>query len=219
VDRTLLTEAPMQVRKNLAAALVALAVLGCSAGSAPPIDRSGFGLNACPSGAASPFDGLTPTTPVDYLALREGSSVIASRGTLCAGAGDAAACRDRVNGATNDGWPSGPSGGAAAPDNFIVFVRGDTVATVGAASLGAFLAPIENPFDAAFVAQVATLGPAGCTRPSVRAVDGGFEVLTATTQPCGGAQTEQRVFVATDGTATIRETRAVRPASGTEICP
>jgi hypothetical protein len=83
--------------------------------------------------------------------------------------------------------------------------------------LGSFLAPIENPSDAAFIAEIATEGVANCTH-SVRMVDGGFEVITETTYPCGGEQDESRVFVATDGTVTIREHVVLSAPSGGPPC-
>jgi len=151
--------------------------------------------------------------------LRAGSEPLASRGVLCATAVDAASCKAHASSVmAQDMWATGPDGGAPAPRVFFVFTRGDEVGAIGVKELPGFLAPVENPSDAVYLAEVATLGTIDCAKPSVRAVTGGFEVITTTTYPCGGEVTESRTFVAADGTATIRQEVQTHAASGGE-CP
>jgi hypothetical protein len=190
---------------------------GCATSVGDSIDRTGFALQACPSGAQAPFAGLTPSTPVDYLELRRGADRLAARGVVCGAAVDPVSCRARAASATvEDAWAVGPDGAIPAQRVFLVFTRGDEVGAVGVRELASFLAPVENPSDAAFLAEVATLGTVDCTKPSVREVTGGFEVITTTTDPCGGQVTESLTFVASDGTATVRQQVETVAGSGGE---
>lgn len=198
----------------------ALGMVACS--NAPPasIDRTDFDLLTCPDGATSSFDGLTPSTPVDYLELRTSFGSTLIRGERCGGATDLAACEQAYaeHFPPGDAWSSGPGGGAPAPTAYLVFTRGDEVGAVGASALAAFLAPIESPFDAAFLAHVATLGGTDCTEPSARVVTGGHEVITRVEYPCGGAIEEFRVLVDESGATTVLE-RVVVEEGVEMLCP
>ena len=209
----------MRAFLGILASLGATWLSGCGTSVGVVIDRSSFTLGACPAGASSPFEGITPGSSVDYIELREDSTTAASRGAQCQNATDPKTCSERAQQANPfDAWSIRPSGGAPAPRAFLVATSGDTVTVVGKGALGSFLAPIENPYDAAFIAEAATEGTADCIH-SVRAVAGGFEVLTETNY-CSGGQAENRVFVSTDGTATIRE-HVVVSATPSDIpeCP
>jgi len=201
-------------------AVLLLLLTGCSSNSSSdvdaPIDRSGFDLLVCGGGRSS-FDGVTPATAPDYMELRVGGSVVAMRGERCSRASDRTACEQSVAGAEASGWPVGTGGGIPAPEGFIVAVRGDVVESVGARTLPAFLGALDAA-DAAFLAEIATHGVVDCTRPAARRVEGGLEVVTTTTQTCGGRRTEQRVFVSNEGAVTVRETRVLHRGVD-EICP
>lgn len=202
-------------------ALALLGLLASCTHHGTPIDRTGFDLEVCaagPAGDSSPFNALTLTPAVDYLELREGSSRVDWIGVRCASAVNEAACESELESLTAMGWPSRTSGGFPAPLDFMVYVRGSTLAAVGFEELAAFLSPIDNPANAAFLAQAVTVGVVDCTQGAARVVAGGYEVLTTTSQTCGGGQTEQRVFVATDGSWTVRETQ-ILSESADVVCP
>jgi len=192
-------------------AVLLLLLTGCGGSSSSdvdaPIDRRGFDLSVCGTGRST-FDGITPATAPDYMELRVGGSVVAKRGERCSRATDRTACEESVAGASADGWQVGTGGGMPAPEGFIVAVRGDVVESVGARALPAFLGALDAA-DAALLAEIATHGVVDCARPSARKVDGGLEVVTTTTQTCGGQRTEQRVFVSSDGAVSVRETRVL----------
>jgi hypothetical protein len=207
-------------------ATLAPLVLGALAacGGSASIDRAGFDLKTCPDGNVSTLDVLTSNVPFDYLELRSllargsGSLPAWHRGTLCATATDKPACEKAASEATAAGWYDTPPGGAPPPEYIFVYTRADEVRAIGRAGLGAFLAPVETPVEAGYLAHVVTNGgTVSCDSPSARAVPGGYEVLTAQSG-CDGGQTEQRVFVGTDGSATIRETVVVKQGSG-QACP
>ncbi len=202
---------------RFSAVLGATLLSACATSVGAPIDRTGFSVLACPSGDPTPFAGLTPSAPVDYLELRGGAGPLASRGVLCATANDQTSCRARADSLTaEDAWATGPDGGAPAPRAFFVYTRADEVGAIGTKELAAFLAPIENASDAVFIAEVTTLGAVDCVKPSVRAVTGGFEVITTTTSPCGGGVTESLTFVGADGSAMIRQEVQTSAPSGGE---
>ena len=201
-------------------ACLALGMGGCTSETmTQTIDRTGFDLDPCAEGI-DPFDRLTPGVAVDYFALRHPWGSERGRGERCGGATDVTACEAALDDlpAPGDPWATGPGGGAPAPTTYFLYTRGDEVGAVGTSALGAFLAPIENAADAAYLAQVATLGAADCSAPSVRAVAGGFEVVTRTVYPCGGAVHESLVHVDESGAVTVLEQVVVEEGRD-ELCP
>lgn len=195
--------------------LVLLLAIGCGGSNDPVderIDRTGFDLDACRESAPLTVDQLTPGETVGYLELRS-TLAASSTGTICDGAIEPAVCMDAYFDVTEpvDAWAETPGGGAPPPTGFLVFTRGDDVGVVGESGLGAFLAPVAAP-DAAFLAQVETLGRVDCEAPALREVPGGFEVLT-TTRFCNGAITESRIFVGEDGETMVLETKVVAEGS------
>lgn len=197
-----------------------LGLAGCGIGSddVERIDRTAFDLDACPPGETSPLAGLTPSVPVDSLEVRTGQQTAVVQGEPCSGAADRTACEQaRAAVDVEDGWSTGPGGGMPAPIAALVYTRGDEVGEVGAGELSAFLAPVDDAFDAAFLASVATLGAVDCSTPAVRAVEGGWEVVTTTSGYCS-ATSESRVFVDDDGGVSIEETVVI--SEGPEqVCP
>jgi hypothetical protein len=196
-----------------------LVAIACSGGTRATLDRSDLDLNVCEMGA-SPFFGLTPADPVDYLEQRSDWGSEGAFGVRCGGATDMAACEAAFGAlaAPSDGWATRTGGGAPAPLSYFAYTRGDETGVVGRSGLVAFLAPIDEVSDAAYLAQIATLGGVDCTVPAARAVPGGHEVVTRRTQTCGGAVDDFRVFVGEDGATMILEQVSV--SRGEEIvCP
>lgn len=156
---------------------------------------------------------------MDYFELRHdwGSESVGER---CGGAADAAACEAAFAALTAppDAWAMGTGGGIPAPLFYILYTRGDEVGVVGRSDLEAFLLPTDDVYDAAFLAQVATLGSVDCSAASARAVPGGHEVVTRRSETCGGGVIDFRVFVGEDGVTTIVEQVQVTPAEDV-ICP
>ena len=116
-----------------------------------------------------------------------------------------------------DPWMLRTDGGAPAPGYYLVYTRGDEVASVGASGLGAFLAPIDAS-DAAYLARVAARADVDCAAPSVMVVAGGHEVFVTQTATCGGQATEMRVLVDEAGAATVVESVVTREGEDI-ICP
>ncbi|MCZ7686990.1 MAG: hypothetical protein M5U28_52910 [Sandaracinaceae bacterium] len=111
-----------------------------------------------------------------------------------------------------------PGGGAPPPGEYLVFTRGDEVSAVGASGLAAFLAPVDTPAEAAFLAQVATQGSVDCTIPSAVEVEGGYEIYLVRTQPCGGQVVELRVFVSETAETSVVEQVTVNEGEDI-LCP
>ncbi|MEM9075241.1 MAG: hypothetical protein AAGE52_42485 [Myxococcota bacterium] len=200
--------------------LFLLFAIACgSSDSTERLDRTGLDLNACGGNTFLSIDGLTPGDPVDYLELRGGLTT-STIGSLCGGASDAAACMDAYNNLlpAGDGWAETPGGGAPPSFAYLVFTRGDEVGVIGTGAVNAFLAPVASAANAAFLAQVQTRGFVACDIPAAQEVPGGFEVITTTTFPCGGAVEDSRVFVGADGETTVLETAVVNRGRE-EICP
>jgi hypothetical protein len=200
-----------------------LALLGCGCTDVSEmmmLDRSDLDLLACTGTLMSPLAGITPADAVDYLEQRSDWGSEGAVGERCAGASERPACEAAFGALTapTDGWQTRTGGGAPAPLTYFAYTRGDEVGVVGRADLVSFLAPTDDVFDAAFLAQIETLGVVDCTAPAARAVPGGHEVVTRRTATCGGAVDDFRVFVGTDGTAMILE--SVNASPGEEmICP
>jgi len=197
-----------------------LALAGCASETATvaPLDRSDLDLDACTAGP-SRVEALSPSEPVDYLELRGGFGSIERAGALCSGATDRAACEDAFANLLPPGpWTTGTDGGAPAPGEYIVYTRGDEVGAVGESAIASFLAPVDDPAEAAFLGAIATKGRVDCEGPSAVQVEGGFELLMIRTETCGGAVSEHRVFVGADGSTEIVERALIREGDDI-VCP
>ncbi len=203
---------------RLRAFLLALLLSGCADPEPARIDRSDLDLDACVDGLAG-VRSLSPAVPVDYLELRSEGGWMSSVGERCGGASDAAGCEEAyADLLPPDPWYPTPGGGAPPPGEYLVFTRGDEVSAVGASGLAAFLAPVDTPAEAAFLAQVATQGSVDCTIPSAAEVDGGYEIYLVRTQPCGGQVVELRVFVSETAETSVVEQVTVNEGEDI-ICP
>lgn len=199
--------------------LLALLLCGCASDPEPArIDRSDLDLDACVDGLTG-VRSLSPAVPVDYLELRSEGGWMSSVGERCSGAGDAAGCEEAyADLLPPDPWYPTPGGGAPPPGEYLVFTRGDEVSAVGASGLAAFLAPVDTPAEAAFLAQVATQGSVDCTIPSAVEVEGGYEIYLVRTQPCGGQVVELRVFVSETAETSVVEQVTVNEGEDI-LCP
>lgn len=193
---------------------------GCTAAQAaePPLDRQGFDVGACTSLNGATLGNLSPGTNVDFMEIVEQGSSTQRVGERCAGAADLEACENAFALLRSPtGWSLRPDGGAPSPRAWIAYTRGDEVGVVGRFELAEFLAPIDSVAEAVFLAQIETLGAAGCDE-SVRVTPLGYEVITLTSYTCGGGRAESRVEVLMDGSTRIVE-RAVLDAGREELCP
>jgi hypothetical protein len=181
------------------------------------VDVSLFNSPLCNSAGSLAVEGLTPAVAVDYIDLRELSDlssppmarVLSQTGTSCKTASNPATCQSALSTVPNAS-PQGFRGGCSdfCWRNVLATTRGDTVSVINSpAALTAFLAPIDSEQDAAFVALTAGQD-IRCTdknRGAVRAVAGGYEVVTHTDNTCGGdGVTQYLLFV--DAAGNIRET-------------
>lgn len=191
----------------------------CTASLAePPIDRQSFDIDACESTNIAGLANLSPGEAVDFMEIRENGWSAERAGSRCAGASDVGACEEAFGSLPRQpGWYARPGGGAPAPEVWLAYTRGDEVGGVGRDEIAAFLAPVDTVADAVFLAQIATLGTGECGA-NVRAIPGGFEVITQTSYVCGGGRDESRVEVLADGSTQIRE-RVVLDPGREEICP
>lgn len=205
------------LRRLFQGILAAAITPGCGGG----IDPSDFTSNLCPAREKNALEGVTPASPVDYMELRAGVpfadppmfTTLAKQGEVCAKAA-ASTCQDTFS-MTNptEGWSTGA--GFDVPQNFeyIIWTRADEVGTVTTLpELKAFLAPIDNQYEAGFLA-IATL-PAHsilCSGNNGRAASGGFDLLTTSGFACGEGshRDEHIVHVSQSGDVTIAETVVV----------
>lgn len=193
------------------------------------VDVSLFNSPLCNSAGSLAVDGLLPAVAVDYIDLREISDltsppmtrVLSQTGTPCKTASSPATCQSDL--AT---LPSASKSGfrQACSDfcwhNVLATTRGDTVSVINSpAALTTFLAPIDSEQEAAFVALTTGKGIA-CTdknRGAVRAVPGGYEVVTYTDNTCGGdGLTQYLLFV--DAAGNVRETSRYTLKPGNPNC-
>lgn len=172
------------------------AVLGATsgvtllAGCGPSFDADDFDTNEC---RTDPLEGVTPTTAVDYLELRQVSAftstddpptAIAARGTACANATAPEICKSRLA----DLHPKDVrmSGYDFQTGRFLVFTRGDEVGAISTVdALGPFLAPFENPHDGFLLISQFTDHYIPCDGSNVRAAGDAFEFRTQTGGTCG----------------------------------
>jgi hypothetical protein len=215
------------------AAAVAVTAVACGGSAADDSEASSAvvrgrpepGLSAvCATGETyAPLKGLTPANAVAFLELRqqyEGNSevqVSASEGTACGGASDVAACTEKLASFRSEGWETPGWGWSPPYDRYLVYTRGDSIASVTSlADLATFLAPIENPKDAALL--LAEQGHTIVCGANVVAAADGLVLTTETGHTCGAGTGRYRHKVKVDkvGTVTVLETELV--AAGDPHC-
>jgi bacterioferritin (cytochrome b1) len=156
------------------------------------IDASTFDTNAC----GDELDGVTPSSPVDYLEVRSendisgtgptGSpNVVAKRGIPCDTAQDKVACENKLAALRPTNLQS-PKAIDHFDGRYVVFTRGDEVGAITTREeLRTFLAPFENPKDGALLLLEFTEHRISCDGANVRPVGSGFEFRTETGFACG----------------------------------
>ncbi len=217
--------------RTLFRAAVSLGLVGAG-GCAGRIDPAGFSDNVCTGAEFRPVVGVTPATPVDYLALREEDDtfpgqpppareprVLAATGTACATASAPVTCQGTLAALrSSEGW-RGPGGGLDIPEHrYVVFTRGDEVGSiVSVDALAAFLGPIEVASEAAWLARERGYRIL-CDGNNVRGAGTGFELRVATGHTCGEGTgiDEHVVAVSAAGVLTVLET--VRVEDGNPNC-
>ncbi|MFO0576605.1 MAG: ferritin-like domain-containing protein [Polyangia bacterium] len=173
------------VLTSLSTPLVTGAV-GCGTGTPDPAT---FSPPQCVSEGRLHVAGLMPAVPVDYVALREDSSitgtgpaVISESGTPCATARDMSTCRSKL--AALPGQPGFHGCVDHACPHTLAMTQGDSVQAISdAAGVAGFLAPVDAPQEAVLIAYASgyDLSCSDRERGGVRpAPDGdGYEVLAS----------------------------------------
>ena len=206
-----------------AAALSALSAAGCKGSLSHE-----FAESVCSQSTYRPLEGVTPGKPVDFIELRGLASTalharlrVSSRATARpANAQNAAACIQALNAvAPTTGWDAYRGGsGDVYERRYIVYTRGDEVGTVETLdALAAFVAPVENPKDAAFL--VSQNGYSiDCESNNVTRSGSGFEVRAQSGIACGAGthRDEHSIHVSEGGAITVDET--VRLEDGSPNC-
>ena len=189
---------------------LATATASCTSGG---IDNAEFSSNVCEGQTLSPLKGVTAGVPVDYMELREGNLVVNREGVPC---DPGTPCGVKLASITSSvGWVK-PSFVVTSGPRFLVFTRGDTVGVVTSISeLVKFLAPIENPHDAALLVTEALPHIMLCRGNNARAVPGGWEIATQSGFACGkGTELDENiVFVSTNGEYSIRDVYVIERGS------
>jgi hypothetical protein len=207
-----------------AATALSLAATGCGLTEAPRIDRKDFPLDACTAGTYAPLEGVTPAEPVDYLELRQAHYTSASYrppgyavGEPCKTAHDKDACTVALASLRSErGFRPGVWEN---PEEYVVFTRGDEVGKItDVEALRAFLAPIDNLKDAAFLV---TSQPNGyrvtCGAGNARIVPHAFELIVDSGSTCGSGGLDESL-VAVDAAGTVSVMRKARVEDGDPGC-
>jgi hypothetical protein len=192
---------------------LALTLPACSDDSPP--DYTGF-VSACES-AAQPFvEGIQPDQPVDYLAFRSETrssvgwnvKLEGERGTVCATAGDFAACKKKVDDVrvlTSACDLSNEANGCRV--YYFVYTRGDDVQVVDFDQLTAFIGHVDNVTEAMHIGRGPNNIQFGCPPDYVaparyKQVADGFELIGQDVNCLGEGDyqlVEVRVHVGSDG--------------------
>lgn len=227
----------MRTHSKLRRALRGITVTGlaasgvaCASTARPgqgPYARTDFPVNVC--AATSQFDPLAdlhPGVPVDWLAVRTHLPFVQDGGvdwidapsadTACSSATDVPACMAAVGALPAGGWTANSSGFEPPSQTQFVYTRGDAVGTLDtAAALRSFLAPVDSANEAALLAIYGADGLrtywVDCSATQVATRANGFEIILTSGIACGAGthRDETRLFVATDGTVTVLDTRIV----------
>jgi len=179
------------------------------------IDASTFETTAC----GDELDGVTPSSPVDYLEVRSefnpsgttptmSPGVVAKRGTPCATALDKSACENKLA-ALRPAKLQSPKAIDHFDGRYLVFTRGDEVSAVTTREeLQTFLAPFENPKDGALLLLEFTEHSFDCEGANVRPAGSGFEFRTQTGFACGeGTHRDANIVsISSEGELAVIET-------------
>ena len=181
------------------------------------VDLSLYARPSCTATGYPSLDGLNPSTPVDYLELRDipastsggTPTTLSQSGVPCWNAPDPAACKATL-GKVTPTTTFGINGGCFpfCYPRVLLTTKDGTVRVIETkAALDAFLAPYDTAQEAVLAAMAAGRPP-NCTDPetgAVRAVDGGFEVVVPAGSPCGTYGVYQAVlFIDASGSVTER---------------
>jgi len=192
----------------------------------------GFVTTVCNGNQYKPLSGVTPATAVDYMEIRaqQGTSGVdsgstqpgntqSSTGTACATASDKTACTSKLAATSSPtGWAVGYIGSAgnmAAQYAYLVYTRGDDVGIVDSiADLETFLAPIENPHDAALFVSIGGYQIV-CPSQNVKQSGSSIEIIARSGSTCGEGThlDEHRLSVNNDGKVQVLETVRLRRSS------
>ena len=165
---------------------LATAAVGCDTGAPDPAT---FSPPQCVSEGRLHVAGLMPAAPVDYVALREDSSitgtgptVVSESGTQCATARDRSSCLSKL--AALPGQPGFHGCVDHACPHTLATTAADSVQAISdAAGVTSFLAPVDAPQEAVLIAYASgyDLSCSDRERGGVRpAPDGdGYEVLAS----------------------------------------
>lgn len=200
------------------------------------ISRVGFDQSPCSdAGAYEQLVGVTATPAVDYLAIRntyqDPASDAGVRGMDQTGAKSGTACATATNQSTctsalaalapTTAWKPSSGGGQIETWAYLAYTRGDQVAAITTKdAVAAFIAPVENVKDAAFIATLNDYAVSCRGGASVRATASGWEMIVDTGTPCsdgvGGPPRQHRVAISTAGALTVIET--IDPGVPQRVC-
>jgi hypothetical protein len=170
-----------------------------------------FDTNLCDGGRYEPFVGLTLAPGLDYFELRQrersvGEMSLGAAGTECATASDKPTCTTARSTATATApsWLTAYGFVGDAISRVGITTKGDTVTTISDPSaLGAVLAPIDNPKDAAFL-LFAVGRSISCEGNNATKTATGYSVKARTGQGCGSRDdiVEHVYAITTEGVVT-----------------
>lgn len=188
----------------------ALALLhGCA------VDTSNFTAAECVDTVnLLALTGLTPASDVEGIAaVRAGSGVVAQWGSPCASAMDPSACQAAVRMATSPAGLFQACSGYCQRGPSLAVTRGGVVETIAdRAALVRALGTIDTAQEALWVASASSLFVSCGSRAtgSVRAVEGGFEVVGARGNGCDNDLVQVLLFVDRQGNVTQRNSAILR---------
>jgi bacterioferritin (cytochrome b1) len=221
----MLTSRVLRLRTLFSALVGTLGAAALPACSELTIVPSEFDTNVCDDELA----GVTPSEPVDYLAVRTDTNPPGSeptvppettveRGTPCATAQDKAACKSKLD-ALRPADLQSPKGVDFFQGHYVVFTRGDEVGAITAiADLQTFLAPFENPKDGALLLEEFTEHRVSCDGSNARAAGKGFEFRTETGVACGSGTHLDANIVAISPAGAISIVKTERLEDGDDNC-
>jgi hypothetical protein len=196
------------------------------------IDRSGFPADVCDGTPTfAPLLHVTPKDAVDYLEVRsqmefgEADGTLpqavaaAKQGTPCKTAANASACQSALASLRSAvGWKLPAEGMVPPSRRYLVYTRGDQVAAVTSLDdLAAFIAPVDSPYEAAFLATERG-HRIHCGQTNARPAAGGFEIITETGIACGEGTGVDEHIVAVSTTGGFEVKLTVRIKEGDPQC-
>lgn len=215
--------------RTLFRAAVSLTLAG-GVGCSSRLDPADFSTNVCTGAEFVPLLGVSPTTPVDHLALRQRAyddrnqpqspTTLLGIGVPCGRASDMAACQRAWEAAmqTDGGWEATALAYRGPGRRLVAYTRGDTVGVVASLdALAAFLGPIELPVEAAWLANERGYTIL-CDGNNVRRAGTGFELRVRTGIDCGTESTLDEHVVAVGADGSLRVVESVRVQEGRAQC-